>query len=338
MTIRLAVPALLAILLALLSACTPSRATRYADRPTPAPAVSSPVSPANLGPGNHELTLWSGGKERRYLLHVPPSYQARNPAPVVVMLHGGGGTADGARRETGWDEEADQEGFLSVFPQGLPPLPDRPSSFLLNPPKWNDGANRSPAAREEDDTAYIRAVLDDLAKKANIDPNRIYVTGFSNGASMTFRLGVELNDRLAAIAPVSGHLFLNDIRLGYPLPLLFVIGTEDPLNPLAGGQVKTPWGRTEQKEPALNSVTAWVEAVGAIEQPHVFLDADGVMGVLFGPGREDAVVVYYTIEGAGHTWPGGLSLLPETMVGKRTDKLNATDVIWEFFKSHPRGG
>jgi polyhydroxybutyrate depolymerase len=257
---------------------------------------------------------------------------------VVLMLHGGGGTADAARHETGWDAEADHEGFLCVFPQGLPPFPDRPSSFLLNPPKWNDGANRSPATREEDDSAYIRAVLDDLAKKANIDPNRIYVTGFSNGASMTFRLGVELNDRLAAIAPVSGHLFLNDIRLGYPLPLLFVIGTEDPLNPLAGGQVKTPWGRTEQKEPALNSVTAWVEAVGAIEQPHVFLDADGVMGVLFGPGREDAVVVYYTIEGAGHTWPGGLSLLPETMVGKRTDKLNATDVIWEFFKSHPRGG
>jgi polyhydroxybutyrate depolymerase len=81
-----------------------------------------------------------------------------------------------------------------------------------------------------------------------------------------------------------------------------------------------------------------VEAAGAVTQPNVFLDDNGVIGALFGPGRREASVVYYTIEGAGHTWPGGSSLLPESIVGKCTDRLNATDVIWEFFKTHPRKG
>jgi polyhydroxybutyrate depolymerase len=305
------------------------RAGRTTTHTPPLPALSA---------GNHEFSLQAGGKERRYLLHVPPSYDGRTPVPVVLMLHGGGGTADAARRETGWDAKADREGFLAVFPEGTPPFPNQPYSFLTNPPTWNDGSGRFLTGRLDiDDSGFMRALLDDLFKKTKVDQKRIYATGFSNGASMTFRLGVDLDDRLAAIAPVSGHLFIKDFQLDYPLPMLFVIGREDPLNPLAGGQVTTPGGKREQKAPVIDSVTAWVDAVGAAEQPHVFLEDNGVMGAVFGPGKQDAVVVYYTIEGAGHTWPGGLSLLPESMVGKRTDKLDATDVIWEFFKAHPRG-
>jgi polyhydroxybutyrate depolymerase len=183
---------------------------------------------------------------------------------------------------------------------------------------------------------FVNAILGDLSSRLRVDEKRIFVTGFSNGASMTFRVGVELSRRVAAIAPVSGHFWLNISKLDHPVSMIFLTGTEDPLNPMNGGEVRLPWGTTENKPPIKESIMKWAKLLECPSEPKITHDKDGVKAFAYGPGREGSEVLFYTIEGLGHTWPGGKSLLPERIVGKTTDKIKATDVIWNFFQNHPK--
>lgn len=136
----------------------------------------------SMPPGTHLFRVTVKGVERRYLLHIPPAYTPANKWPVVVMFHGGGGTARSAMRETGWTEKADKEGFLAVFPEGTPLYPTRPARFRDNPQTWNDGSKRGVA-----DVEFVTMMLADLKVRFSVDERRVYATGFSNGASMTFR-------------------------------------------------------------------------------------------------------------------------------------------------------
>jgi len=260
----------------------------------------------------------------------------------VVMLHGGGGTGRAAATETGWGAKADKEGFLAVFPDALPPDPKKPSSFGKNPQLWNDGSERFYEGQKAvDDVAFVGAVLDDLAVRFSVDGRRVYVTGFSNGASMTFRVGAGLSRRLAAIAPVAGACWSEKVALDRPVPMLYITGTADPLNLIEGGVPKLATGgsdkvRAKPKPPVRDSIRKWTAATGCPEKPARTEESGGVRTETYGPGRNGTEVVYITVEGLGHTWAGGKSILPEWMVGKTSDKLSATDAIWAFFKAHPR--
>jgi polyhydroxybutyrate depolymerase len=283
------------------------------------------------------MELKVGGLERKYLIHAPlrPNGGARMPA--VIMLHGGGGTAEIARDSTGWVAKADKAGFIIAFPEAARRDPSQPPSFLSNPPIWNSGSGRGPDGwRAQDDIGFINALMDDLIARFVADEKRIYVTGFSNGASMTFRVGVELSQRVAAIAPVSGILWLKDPKPERPVPMLYLIGTRDPLNPLEGGEVKIPWGKMEQHPPIQESILAWAKMLDCPLDPKVVYDKDGVKARSYGPGREGTEVVYYTIEGMGHAWPGGKPVLSEKVAGKGSDKVKAVDLIWDFFKGRSR--
>ena len=293
--------------------------------------------PDRLGPGDHSLSLMVGGLERRYLVHVPLRSDGKSPMPVVIMLHGGGGTAETARTSTGWVVKADEAGFIVAFPEATRRDPSRPASFLSNPPIWNDGSGRGHAGRGNvDDIGFVGSVIEDLIARFPVDEKRIYVTGFSNGASMAFRAGVELSGRIAAIAPVSGILWLRDSKPERPVPMLYIIGTQDPFNPLEGGDVKTPWGRTEKKPPIRESILAWAKMLDCSLEPKVVYDQDGVKALSYGPGKGGAGVLFYTIEGMGHAWPGGKQVLSEKIAGKGSDKVKAVDVIWDFFKARSR--
>ena len=288
-------------------------------------------------PGVYALALQVGDRARHYIVHVPPTYDGRRRTPIVVMLHGGGGTARAAMVETGWSMKADKSGFLAVFPEGTAPDSSKPSRFAGNPQTWNDGSGRFYSGQNKiDDVGFMNALLDDLIARFTVDTRRIYVTGFSNGASMAFRLGVEMGQRIAAVAPVSGYLWLKKPKLEHPVPLLYMIGTEDPLVPLEGGKVKPPWAPAEIRLPARDSVTKWAEMLGCPPEPKVDREKEGIKILTYGPGKSGAEVVFYIIEGMGHTWPGGKRLLPERVVGKTTDKIKANDVIWDFFRKHPR--
>jgi len=287
------------------------------------------------GPGDHTLALKVGKLKRSYIVHVPPKYDANRPMPVVLMLHGRGGNARAAMKQTGWHRKADREGFLAVFPEGIRPDPSRRARFVGNPQTWNDGSGRFYAGKNQiDDVGFTKALIDDLISRFAVDGQRIYVTGFSNGSSMTYRLGVELSDRIAAIAPVaSSGLRIEDPKLKRPIPMITIQGSADPRNPLEGGDIRI-FGRIDKRPPIRESVESWARLLDCPPTPKTIRDQDGIKGVRYGPGKEGAEVVFYTVEGMGHIWPGAKRVLPKRLVGEPTDKLNGTDLIWEFFKKH----
>jgi polyhydroxybutyrate depolymerase len=285
-----------------------------------------------LPPGDHRLTIPAGPLTRHYLAHVPDG--GPTPRPAVVMLHGAGATSAWTRDETGWDTAADRAGFVVAYPDGVARGPARPPTFLANPQVWNAGTGlRVSTAGGHNDVAFLAAVLDDLARRTPIDPRRVYVTGFSNGAAMTFRLAAELSDRIAAVAPVAGYCPVTPPPTR-PVPTLYLVGTDDPLVPLAGGEVRSPWsGQIERRPPVWDGLARWADLLGLPPEPVTASEQDGVTIMKYGsgPGVEFVVV---TVAGLGHHWPGGRGRLKPRIAGRPSDRLRANDVIWEFFQKH----
>lgn len=288
---------------------------------------------------DREHTLDSGGATRHYRVHVPDGTGSRT-LPVVVMLHGGGGTGKAAAWETRWNDKADRERFLAVYPDALAPDRKRESHFSRNPQLWNDGSERFYAGQvAPDDVAFLDALLDDLAARYAVDSRRIYVAGFSNGASMSFLWGARSAKRIAAIAPVAGAAWQEPGTLERPVPMLYITGDADPLNLIGGGVPRLASGQSDKvrakpKPPVRETIAKWVRANGCEASTRRVTEADGVRTETWGPCREESEVAFVKVAGLGHTWAGGRSLLPESMVGKQTDRLLATDVIWEFFSRH----
>jgi polyhydroxybutyrate depolymerase len=194
-------------------------------------------------PGSHTLAITVNGLERTYIVHVPATYRPQTPLPLVIMLHGGGGTARAAMWVTGWAVKADKEGFLAVFPNAMARDPARRSSFAGNPQLWNDGSDGFYRGRKApDDVGFIAAMLDDLAARFTVDERQVFLTGFSNGASMSFRVGAELSDRIAATAPVAGALWFGPPKFRHPVSMCYITGTADPLNLIEGGVPKLATG------------------------------------------------------------------------------------------------
>ncbi|MBM4156159.1 MAG: hypothetical protein FJ221_14210 [Lentisphaerae bacterium] len=295
--------------------------------------LSLPAQDKLLPPGDHMRTLAVDGRQRSYLLHVPPGAAAGQALPLVIMLHGGGGTADNAAKETGWSAKADEAGFLVAYPNATPADPGEPAAFRGNPQTWNDGSGRfKKEGGEPDDVAFISAMIDDIGAQTALDRKRVFVAGFSNGASMAFAVGAGLPDRVTAIAPVAGACWLAELKLKRGVPLCYITGAADPLNPLSGGPLRLGLGGRD-KPPVQDSILKWVKAVGAPVEPTETRETNGIRTLRYGPGRDGAGVVFITIEGQGHVWPGGRNLLPETLVGQATGKLKAVDVIWDFFSA-----
>jgi polyhydroxybutyrate depolymerase len=280
-----------------------------------------------------EHTVVHDGQPRIYLTHAPQDEGAGCPRDVVVVLHGGGGSAAFASRVHGWRELSSETGCLVVFPEAECGDPARPAGVRENPRVWNDGGSRSAVARRKvDDIGYLARVLDDVRNRYSVNTQHIFVTGFSSGGSMSFRVGVELADQVAAIAPVAGHLCIRDPRPARPLSMFYLIGLDDPLSPFAGGQALSPWGVLRDRPPVMDSIHTWIDLVGASRHPVTLHDSQGVRRVRYGPGPGGQEVQLCTIAGQGHEWPGARRTLPVSISGPQTDKLCATRAVWDFFQ------
>jgi len=268
-------------------------------------------------------SLISSGERRTYLLYVPESYNPDVPTPLVISIHG---FADWPAHHMGishWNTLADRYGFIVVYPTG--------THFPL---RW-----RTYEAVDDDnelmrDVTFISDLIDKLASKYNIDSSRVYANGLSNGGGMSFALACKLSERIAAIGSVSGAYLLpwDKCDSSRPVPAIIFHGTADPIVPYQGGRS----GIFHIPFPA---VPKWVSALsnhnGCDETP---LDLPGT-GTTSGVQYKncDADVVFYTIVGGGHTWPGGGSI-PESIAGRSTNDIDATQIMWDFFQKHPLSG
>ncbi len=254
-----------------------------------------------------------------------------------MIFHGGGGTAANMMRMTSWVHKADECRFLAVFPEGMSLDPSKPADFAVNPQFWNDGTGREHVGRRNiNDIGFVEACLDDLAALFPVDHRQVFATGFSNGAFMVSRLGMELPHRFAAIAPVAGIYLHRTSRPSPHVSVLCIAGTDDPLSPLTGREVAWPWGGKEFQPGVLDSVRKWAEMAGCDTLPTVVEEQDGMRAISYAPDKGRAEVLLYTVEGMGHTWPGARTCLPEGIFGKSTDKIQACDIIWNFFQHHKK--
>jgi polyhydroxybutyrate depolymerase len=285
-------------------------------------------------PGTYRLTLDHGGRERGYIVHLPPQVESGSPLPLLLALHGGGGRASQMDDLTHFTSIADREGFVVVVPDGI----DR---------NWNDGRpdSGSKAADEDiDDVGFLRAVLADVAARVAVDGRRVYATGISNGAIMSNRLACEASDVIAAVGLVVGTApadFEAWCVPGRPLPVIAFLATGDPLVPYEGGDISAIFGLVKRgKVVSAEELTDfWRRNNGCDGQPEVddmpdLTRADNsTVERLAWPGCDgDAGVVLYRLDGAGHTWPGGKQYLSPRLVGTTNHDIDASAILWEFFK------
>jgi polyhydroxybutyrate depolymerase len=284
-------------------------------------------------------TIISDGLIRSYRIHIPPGLTKNSTPALLFALHGGGGTGEGMERSLtlgGFNSISDTQDVLIVYPDGVEK-------------NWNDGrTNVSDPAHEQqiDDVGFFNLLIENLSEEFHVDPHRIFITGISNGAMMSYRLAMELPEKIAAIAPVAGALPLDLVAYNMsdvPVSVCVLSGTKDPLVPWEGGMVGFPRKPRGMVLSVEDSVLYWLTHNKCTTSPNSTLlpdvdpaDKTWVQRDIYTDGTNNTEVVLYTIYNGGHTWPDGLQYLPESLVGRTTHDINANMVICDFFLTHPK--
>lgn len=266
-------------------------------------------------------------RKRRYLLHVPLGYDGNGALPLVIVLHGGGGNAIGAANMTGFNGEADREGFIVVYPEGSGRFRDR----LLT---WNSGNCCGYALDNNvNDVGFIDSLITRLESEIKIDTSRVFVTGISNGGMMAYRLACELSAKIAGIAPVAGALNV-DCNPSDHVSVIAFHGTADRHVLYGGGEPLLkldPHNRVDRS--VSYAISFWVKQ----DQCSTIANQTQLGNVIretYANCSDGTDVMLYTIIGGGHAWPGGQK---GSVIGDEpTQEISATHLIWEFFKQHPK--
>lgn len=286
-------------------------------------------TPASNPPGAaiSEQTLTHEGRKRAYLVH---DFSRGKKAPLVIILHGGGGNSENAVRMTEFDRVAALNGLIAVYPAGTSRGP------LLT---WNAGHCCAYAMENKvDDVGFISAMIDSLVASGKADPSRVYVTGMSNGGMMSHRLGRELSNKIAAIAPVVGAVFGDEAPPVAPMPAFIIVGAIDETVPPNGGplQVRAILGRQSAADrdvrPAIEQADYWAKANGCTDPKTTTTSAS--KKTEWASCTSGAPVVFHSVANNGHAWPGGKAGRAEA--AQPTQAFNASEEIWAFFKGQVR--
>ena len=258
--------------------------------------------------------------DREYLLHVPASYDPTKPTPLVISMHAAGLWPAAQMEISRWNELADRQGFIVVYPSGA--KSSGPRIFHVD---------KGPARMR--DVRFISELIDKLEATYNIDPRRIYANGLSNGGGMAFVLSCTMSDRIAAVGMVAAAQLLpfswcTDPR---PVPMIAFHGTADRAVPYNGG---TSWVAPDSFPNVLTWTRNWARRNRCAPNPSDSAVAEDVTRRAYTDCARNADVVLYTIHGGGHTWPGGKPL-PEWFVGTTSRSIDATSQMWDFFREHP---
>jgi polyhydroxybutyrate depolymerase len=187
-----------------------------------------------------------------------------------------------------------------------------------------------------DDFGFVVALIDDLVGTAVADPKRVYVTGISNGAYFSHHLACRYSDKIAAVAPVAGTMITAlaaTAKPTRPVPILYIHGTDDKFIGMDGVDFLS---HRKSSLSAKEMVAWWVKQNGCTDsaEREVLPRGKDGMAVERTTYRGKAPVVFYSITGGGHTWPGGSPFQPEVLLGKVCRSLDASEVMWEFFSKH----
>jgi polyhydroxybutyrate depolymerase len=283
--------------------------------------------------GNRRYKLKYHDLTRYYFVHIPP--QKQTSYALVINLHGGGGQGRGQEEFSDMDKTSDKYGFFVVYPNGTGKLRDR----MLT---WNAG-NCCGYAQEHqiDDVGFISKILDVVIKKYPIDPQRVYVTGMSNGAMMAYYLAEKLPQRIAAIAPVAGGRMPDTSKSLQPMPIMHFHSLDDPRALYKGG-LGPPFPGTSLRvlHPDIDEVLAsWAKIDGCSGKPQL-ADQRSYQAKKKSHSAEEFVfqnckyapIVLWQLHKSGHVWPGGRQNYMERSLGQSTMVIDANEAMWQFFQ------
>ncbi|MEZ0327331.1 MAG: PHB depolymerase family esterase [Fimbriimonas sp.] len=261
-------------------------------------------------PGKYIETVPVGSLSRKFILRVPKAYDATKPLPLVVLLHGWTSTAARMEQYTKFAQKAEAEGFILAVPEGLG-----------DSQGWNVGWIDL-SFKKPDDVGFMTALLDQVEKEVGVDRSRVYFAGHSNGAMLAQLVGSKLGKRVAAVASVAGTVGLPGLS-GKPPQTI-----PDPDNPvsviLLHGKKDVMVAYASDLQALLVGFGAkdtakwWAKRIGASTEPKI-TNAGDMTTESFTGGRDGTEVVLVSFEEGTHDWPS-----------------TATDMIWEFFKAHPK--
>ncbi|MSP60252.1 MAG: hydrolase [Myxococcales bacterium] len=271
--------------------------------------------------GDQTIQVASGGAMRSALLHVPASYDPQAGAMLVLDFHGY--LSDPIQQDTisKMKPLSDGRGFLLAYPQGSP------NSF-------NAGACCGAAAiGKVDDIAFVRALIAHLSAAYCVDPKRVHATGLSNGGFLSYRLACEAADTIAAIAPVAAVLGIpkDDCKPTRPVPVLAFHGTMDPLVLFGGGAPGIGGAQGANFPSVAETIALWRQRDGCADASQVIYAKGDAKCERWAMCKGGSDVTLCTIDGGGHTWPGGTPI----PVGKTSTDIDASATMIDFFAAHP---
>lgn len=311
-------------------------------------AVTDPVYAKTNGAKNHlggflsqakclakdcHFSLQANGRIRKYNVHLPYGFQLKKNLPVVIFLHGGGGSIKGAYQE-GLHKASDKYGFILVVPAGSGVYSE--ALLTWNAGEWEGGKCCGWASDHAvDDVSFISRIIDDLKIKFDIDEKQIFVTGISNGAMMAYRLACELSGKIAAVAAVAPPAVPQGCAPSRPVSIMHIIGTADPCVPYQGGEGKACLNKVRFKaQSAEEMVSSWRQMNSCSDSVNTSYQNGKATCIAYESCGRNSAVEFCTMEGAGHTWPSGRQYLSKEKVGTVSFDLSFHQ-IWEFFKKHP---
>ena len=276
-----------------------------------------------------EKTIMVDGIKRHFVVKEPSSWNKKDKIPLIIALHGGGSSwrkfNNGTTKHT-LDIETNRKKILLILPQGIKN-------------HWNDG--RTALNNKVDDVKFISKLIDFAIQKQHVNPNKIYVTGMSNGGMMAIRLGIELPNKIKAIAAVSA-LMNSKIRykkLKKSVSFMLIHGTEDPIIPFAGGEIKAfsfakSRGKVISARETLdyfsdNNVCT-TRPIKSFQDKRPF-DKTSLNIELYNRCYGSAQVEFIQVNNGGHAWPGGKQYLPVNIIGRASREINASKTIVNFF-------
>jgi polyhydroxybutyrate depolymerase len=265
---------------------------------------------------------------RTYHVHVPPD-EFGSPRWLLLVFHGGGGRGSGMNWLTHFNSIADRDRFVAAYPDGWKR-------------HWaNSGEFPSDGVERPDDLQFLSKLIEKLVTSHNLELSKVFAAGISNGGFFAQRLALENPKKVKAIATVAATMPepLSKVKsIDHPVPVMIIHGTDDPLVPFEGGNVRA--GARGPILSARNTASKWAELNGCnanpevTDLPNIIEDSTHVRVERYSRCKDNAEVLLYVIEGGGHTWPGGPQYFPEGIIGKTTHNLNASEEIVDFFKRH----
>ena len=280
-------------------------------------------------PGDYDFSLQHGGLTRKYLVHVPRAYNKLNPVPLILAFHGGMGNSEHFADDEVFHliSKSDKEGFIIAFPNGASRM--KSGKFAT----WNAG-NCCGYARDNnvDDVGFVKAMLNDIVRKYNIDSHRVYAIGFSNGGMLSYRLACEMTDKFKAIASVAGTDNCDNCTPSKPISIMHIHAKDDDHVLFNGGcgpkcKIKSETEFTSVPE----TISRWVSRNNCNKNPKRVLEKKGVYCDLYSGCKGNVQVMLCVTEDGGHSWPGAtvstnLGIVPSTTI-------STIDEIWDFFKN-----